>query len=216
MTTTQKKMTEKLRPEANFEVHIVAYKGSDLSKVPKPYFLNEIALSTQGFASIATVESNSLTEAYKAFEQGSRWSEKQLKEQKTFGVHAKLEAVREQVIIQKPVLRKLPRLRTKKFHFIESSIVSAWDVHLDGFFDERLKNCLYNDQYIVLDYLSSQGKQMSTLTMHFLKPQECIAEFKRVVAVVKESGGFSGNIYWEDPLAFVVYGETIARPIVEK
>ncbi len=201
--------------ESNFEVHIVGYKGTDLSHAPKPYFNNEILGSTQGFSGIETVESNDLSEAYKEFEKGLIWSKKQLSIQKEFGVHIKLEAIKDQIKINKPILKKLPEPRLKKFKYIKSQFVAAWDVHLDGFFNEHLKNILHKDGYIIMDYISSDGENIVTLTMHFLKPRECADEYHRIINLIKKSGGFVGNIYYEDPLAFVVYGETIPRPIVE-
>lgn len=217
MKENQERQAIKSRPrtEANFEVHIVGYADTDLSRAPKPYYLNEVAHSTQGISTIATIESNNLNKAYKQFELGSRWSERQLKEQDKFAAHVKLEAMKEQLFIDKPVLEKLPEPRLKQFTHIESPIVSAWDVHFDGHFDKRLKDYLHNDGYIVFNYISTRGEEISTLTMHFLRPEECIDEFKRITKSVQECGGFKGQIYYEDPLAFVVFGETIPRRIVK-
>ncbi len=200
--------------ESDFEVHIVGYKGTNLDEVPKPFFTNRVDESTQGFACIATAETDNLPDAHRYFELASEWSEKQLTVQPKFGVHTKLEAVKKQVWVDKPDLVSLPAKRKKKFNMAESALVSAWDVHLDGFFDEQFKKALHKDGYIILDYLSSNGEEMATLTMHFLRPEECVEEFNRIVTEAQKSGGFVGNIYYEDPLAFAVYGPTIPRPVV--
>lgn len=200
--------------EPPFEVHIVGYTGTDLSQVPKPFFTNVVSQSTQGFACIATAELQSISDAYKQFDVATRWCEKELTSQSTFGVHAKLEQVRDQQWYALPVLQGTPERRMKTFGFVQSALASAWDVHLDGLFDPALKKVLHEDGYIILDYASSGGVAMSTLTMHFLRPEECIEEYERINALLRTSGGFTGNVYWEDPLAFVVYGPTIPRPVV--
>lgn len=203
-----------MRQEANYEVHIVGYKGTDFSEAPNPFFLNDIDLSTQGFACIATSERDELHSAYNDFALASAWCELQDKQQSSFGVHVKLEHVKEQCFFDELGLEKHPELRCQSTRYIESPLVSAWDVHLDGIFNPHLREVLHQDGYIILDYLSSSGESLSTLTMHFLRPEECQEEYSRVCEAVKQSGGFRGNIYYEDPLAFVVYGNTIPRPIV--
>lgn len=204
-----------MNKELRFEAHIVGYEGTDLSRAPKPYFINEISCSTQGFSTIATMEADSLEEAYRQFEVGIGWAEQQLAVRPRFGVHVKLEAMKEQRIVDKPLLKALPKVRSGQFAYMKSPLVSAWDVHLDGVFDKRLKDHLHAEGYIILDYVSSYGKVCTALTMHFLRPEECVAEYQRAVEAVDSAGGFSGSIYYEDPLAFVVYGETIPRPIVQ-
>ncbi len=200
--------------EALFEVHIVGYPGTDLSEVPAPFFTNHIDQSTQGFSAIATAECADVAGAYRAFDEATRWCAAESAKSTTFGVHAKLEAVREQRWFEKAELLHTPGPRTGTYAYIQSALVSAWDVHLDGWFDPRLKEALHRDGYIILDYLSSGREEMSTLTMHFLRPDECVAEYRRVTRLLEKYGGFVGNVYYEDPLAFVVYGPTIPRPIV--
>ncbi len=98
---------------------------------------------------------------------------------------------------------------------MQSPLMAAWDVHLDGSFDPKLQEHLItNDSYILLQYRHRQGQLSTTLTLHFLQQQECIREYKRMAHSLKQYGGFSGQLYWEDPLAFAVYGTTIPRSIV--
>lgn len=200
--------------EAAYEVHIVGYRGTDLSNVPKPFFTNEISQSTQGFAQIATSEQDDRLQAHADFEAACRWSASKFADPDQPGVHVKLEAVCEQQIFSDTVLQTPPISKQTRNVYIRSALVSAWDVHLDGTFDPELKQVLHDDGYIILDYRSSRDEPMSTLTMHFLQPDECSEEYRRICEFITKTGGFSGNIYWEHPLAFAVYGNTIPRPII--
>jgi hypothetical protein len=198
-----------------YEVHIVSYGSSDLSHVPSPFFLNRIDASSQGFSGIATVETASIKDVYVAFETASAWCSQQVKSQEFFGAHAKLEQLRGSLRVNQPLPTNelvLPR----QTELIHSTTVGAWDVHLDGRFDPELKRGLRESGYILLDYVDSEGTPETTLTLHFLRQETCTREYERVCEAVTKSGGFTGVIYWEDPLGFAVFGEknNIPRPIV--
>ena len=197
-----------------FEAHIVAYGKSDLKQIPKPFFLNQVDASTQGFSGIATMETKDVAEAYASFQEGSAWSEQQLILQPGFGCHVKLEQLRHSTPVRKPHLKRLPTNR-EKLETFSSAIVGAWDVHLDGeFHPDFLKWLREEREYILLEYVSRAGKLCRTLTLHFLQQHTCQEEYQYIVPQVQECGGFVGTIYWEDPLAFVVYGPTTPRPVV--
>lgn len=205
--------------EKNYEIHIVGYTGTDLSDVPSPFFLNRVEQSTQGFAMIATAEVDDVNEAYSAFDVARKWSEEQVIKQHNFAVHTKLEALKGFIKIDNnkfdlDVYNQDYGLT--QFQYINDSFIAAWDVHIDGIFHPELKEFLYQRGYIILDYVAANGELMSTLTIHFLQPEICIAEYNKVSACIANGGGFSGGIYYEDPLGFVVFGETIPRPIAIK
>lgn len=205
--------------EKNYEIHIVGYTGTDLNEVPSPFFLNRVDQSTQGFAVIATAEVDDVNEAYAAFDMGRKWSEEQVTKQNNFAVHVKLEALKGFVHIDNnnfdlDVYNK--NYGSTQFGYINDCFISAWDVHVDGIFHPELKEFMYQRGYIILDYKASNGELMSTLTIHFLQPETCIAEYHKIKKCIADGGGFSGGIYYEDPLGFVVFGETIPRPIVVK
>ncbi len=195
-----------------WEVHIVGYGDSDLTHPPALFFTNRVDVATQGFCSIATLETNSLRAAYSGFEKAYAWCLREVKRQKSFGVHVKLEECRESLYLPELVYSgRLRRVRIpKKF---QSTVVSAWDVHLDGQFDDQLRNDLFEQGYIRLDYLDTKGVSCTTMTLHFLRQEACVREFEWIAAEVKRTGGFKGTVYWEDPLAFVVVGETLPRPV---
>lgn len=198
-----------------FEAHIVAYGKSDLRNIPEGFFLNSVNASSQGFSGIATVETNDIETAYEAWLLGSEWSKRQLAEQSEFGCHMKLEQWRESTPIRRSPLKRLPRGREKPQTF-ETVLVGAWDTHLDGdYIHPDLRKWLIEERgYILLDYVSRSGRQCQTLTLHFLQRDKCQEEYDYIVPEIKECGGFNGTIYWEDPLAFVVFGPTTPRPVV--
>lgn len=196
-----------------YEVHIVGYQGN-LDDVPEPFFLNIIDVASQGFCGIATVEAQSINQAYAAFEQGCVWSKEQLEmRNETFGCHVKLEQTKESVKFDDLSLNRLPNQRKQK-NFVHSPVIAAWDVHLDGKFHPELLSCLVEQGYILLEYQTTQETSSTTLTLHFLRQEACQEEFKWLRTELLSAGGFSGILYWEDPLAFVVYGPTIPRPVV--
>lgn len=195
-----------------YEVHIVGYRGK-LDAVPEPFFLNPINAASQGFCGIATVEAQSINQAYAAFEQGCHWSKNQLEVQNTFGCHVKLEQTKESVKFDDLSLSHPPKPRNPKT-LVHSPVVAAWDVHLDGKFHPELLSFLVQQGYILLEYQTTQGSSATTLTLHFLRQETCREEFEWLKAELRGKGGFSGMLYWEDPLAFVAYGPTIPRPIV--
>jgi len=197
-----------------FEAHIVTYGRSNLSQVPEPFFLNQVDASTQGFSGIATAEVADIQKAYAHFKAGSEWSERQLTLQNGFGCHVKLEQLRHSTPVRKPDLKRLP-VSSGRPRTFSSAIVSAWDVHLDGEFHPDFMRWLREERdYILLEYVSRAGKLCRTLTLHFLQQSTCQKEYTYIVPQVLECGGFVGTIYWEDPLAFVVYGPTTPRPVV--
>jgi hypothetical protein len=196
-----------------WEAHIVAYGLTDLEARPRPFFLNQVNKSTQGLSGIATVESGSLASAYQAFEAGCKWAEQQCSIQEGFGCHIKLEQTRESIAMDELRLYRLPNVQ-KARRVILSPLVAAWDIHLDGQFNEGLLGYLVQQGYVLLDYKDSADHYVVTLTLHFLGPQACEEEFQLLTHELKSLGGFSGVAYWEDPLAFVVYGATLPRPIL--
>ena len=199
--------------EQRFEVHIVGYALSDLSSAPKPFFLNDVLGDRQVFSSIATYECENLQIAWGVFEQACHWSEEQLNKQASFGVHVKLEEVVHALDINIP-MHHPPSPSHRENTMVESPLAAAWDIHVDGVFDPAIKNALQDQGYIPLQYRSRQGQEMTTMTLHFLRLSDAENEFKRVRSFLEGTGGFHGTLYYEHPLAFVVYGKTQPRPIV--
>ena len=202
-----------------YEVHIVGYVRDGLSGVPKTFFVNRVEDSSVGLSGIATFETDDFVDAWKVFEEGCQWSSDQLATTEGFGVHVKLEERRQAVVFDGSVLRFDGESFVNSSPMSDeldrqwSTLLSGWDIHLDGVFDPRLRNFLVEQDWIVLNYFSSSGKNETTVTIHFARERECIDTFINVIDFLQDAGGFEGIAYWEAPLAFQVYGLTVPRPI---
>ncbi|MEX0813148.1 MAG: hypothetical protein WD048_13095 [Chitinophagales bacterium] len=81
----------------------------------------------------------------------------------------------------------------------------GWDIHIDGVFNEKIKNFLIKNNWVFLNYKADDNKgKLTTLTQHFLSKEECEDTFDRITGYLKKVGGFSGNIYWEEPVKYYI------------
>ncbi len=192
---------------------MVGYHPTDLSQAPQPFFVNHLQQATQGFSMIATYESEDIHAAYHSFETACSWCEEQVLVQPNFGVHVKLEEIIQAIPICQPksCIVTLPNATTR---YISSALISAWDIHLDGTFTPATKSLLQDREFLVLDYISSRGEALTTMTLHFLRRSDAQTEFEKTKTLIESVGGFVGNFYFEDPLGFVVYGKTLPRSII--
>jgi len=198
-----------------YEIHIVGYAGSDLSGAPHPFFINKVTRSDGGFSTIATIETADHRRAVEAFHAGCEWSEAQVSTQDSFAVHVKLEKLQQIMSIEYTSLGLLEFAELQKHNgVVQSTHLSAWDVHFDGVFDQKLEKLLLDSGYIALGYVSRNGQEFLTLTKHFVDEEPCSAEYERMTRFIHQAQGFQGHLYWERPLGFQVYGNTLPRPIM--
>jgi hypothetical protein len=80
----------------------------------------------------------------------------------------------------------------------------GWDVHIDGTLHSEIVHALRKVGWVFLEYQDKGEVPCGVLTLHFLSEEDCRAAYETTLQYLEKSGGFSGNVYWEEPLGYLV------------
>ncbi len=191
----------------SFEIHIVSYNNTKLLDIPNIFEQLDITESQICLNEVTSFHDiNSLEDAMRVFNHAVAWFEKTSQKGE---MHIKLEYFIDLVHLNNPVFKHIepyPDLPVC-LSYDENYFIGGlgWDVHIDGLFDKNLQKLLIDKGWVYLSYLSEHSSQeFTTLTQHFLSKDKCSAAYKAMLEYLLQSGGFVGDIYYEEPVRYLI------------